>query len=83
MRRFKLHQRVVVRHTADGHAVDTPGTVERLRRADDGAWIALDRRLAEGIHPFPADDSRATHVLAYPEDCDLERLRVVREAEGA
>jgi hypothetical protein len=69
MKRFWLGQRVVVARSRDV-VVNSVGTVYRLRRADDGAWIALDARCAdERVHPFQADDPRGTHVLAYPEDC--------------
>lgn len=72
MKRFENAQRVLVKHEADrGLAVNAIGTVARLRRGDDGAWIALDERHATpGVHPFPPDDSRATHVMAFPEDCE-------------
>lgn len=82
MRRFELHQRVVVRRTADGHEVNATGAVARLRRADDAAWIQLDaRHPGANVHPFPDDqaDERRTHVIAWPADCDLERIRLVRE----
>ncbi len=82
MRRFHLNQRVIVRRDARDHELGgAPGTVTRLRRADDAAWVRLDVRHENvAAHPFPADDyaGRGTHVLAWPEDCDLERLRVVR-----
>ena len=83
MRKFQLHQRVIVHRTAYGHDLGgVAGAVERLRRADDAAWIRLDTRHAnEAAHPFLVDDEadRATHVIAWPEDCDMERLRVVRK----
>jgi hypothetical protein len=76
MKRFQLGQRVLV------NAVDAnigtmyfgeprPGVVTRLRRADNGAWVALDKREPDSnVHPFPADDAtRSTHVLAFPEYC--------------
>lgn len=72
MKRFENAQRVLVKCEANrGLAVNATGTVARLRRADDGAWIALDELHATpGVHPFPSDDSRATHVLAFPEECE-------------
>ena len=46
------------------------GTVRRVR-TDGGAWVALDERSkVEAINAFPVDDDRASHVLAYPEDCE-------------
>jgi len=82
MRAFRLGSRVVVRRTAEGHVVNAAGRVARLRRCDDGAWIALDRRLPdEAPHPFPAGDQRGTHVLAFPDDCEPAHLRAVAAAE--
>jgi hypothetical protein len=52
------------------------GTVVRCRRADRGAWIALDQIREDAnpvpCHPFSENDEygRGTHVLAYPDDCD-------------
>ena len=75
MKQFKNGQRVVVKRGADG--IELPngahGTVVRLRRCDDGAWVSLYNRLSgdlEALHPFAVDDQRATHILAYPEDCE-------------
>lgn len=73
--RFTLGQRVTVHAAASpgGAASNIPGgvcgTVVRLRCADDGAWINLDERAHDDVHPFPLGDDRAKHVLAYPEDC--------------
>lgn len=47
------------------------GTVVRLRYGDEGAWVALDVRRDEPVHPFPEDDNRGRHVLVYPEGCEL------------
>jgi hypothetical protein len=62
---------VLVTKNADGVPVGALGHVARLRRCDDGAWVALDARsLNEAAHPFPPDDEhRSRHVLAFPEDC--------------
>lgn len=71
MKRFALGQRVLV-HATDGGGPMRPtlGVVRRIRHADDAAWIELDERGEEQHHPFPADDTRARHVLALPEWCD-------------
>lgn len=67
---FSTGQRVVVARDNNGIALNAPGTVKRIR-SDGVAWVALDRRSrVEKVHPFPADDDRGTHVLAYPEDCE-------------
>lgn len=70
MKRFKDGQRVMVKLDESGEPIGVQGTVARLRRADHGAWIALDERHERC--PFPADDAhgRATHIMAYPEDCE-------------
>lgn len=74
--RFERGQRVrVLRASTPPYgepvALDALGTVARCRMGDPGAWVALDERSAvPGVHPFPADDSRGRHVLAYPEDCE-------------
>lgn len=80
MKRFTNGQRVLVRacaaSTSDGYdraLLDPPrpGTVARLRRADDLAWIRLDERGPEAAHPFQGDEGeRARDVLAAPEDCE-------------
>ena len=78
MKSLKTGQRVMVRTIPDPNGEDdlpihAPGTVGRPRRADNGYWIALDKRSpTPGAHPFPEDATagRGTHVLAYPEDCE-------------
>lgn len=67
--KFTSGQRVFVARNWEGHEVNALGTVRRLRRGDEGAWIALDVR-DERSCPFPAADARGTHILAYPADCD-------------
>lgn len=70
MRSFRNKQRVFVRVDADEKQVQRPGTVVRLRRADDGAWVRLDSKAVDpSAHKFPRGDNRENHVLAYPEDC--------------
>jgi hypothetical protein len=90
MHTFDLHQRVKVLRNADDIAIGALGTVERVRR-DGGAWIALDQRSkVPGVHPFEEKDGddRATHVLAYPQDCELakstaaERRKARRAPDG-
>ncbi len=72
MNKLRLGQRVRVRRTADGVALwQGFGAVVRLRRADDLAWIRLNKRAHDAAHPFPVDDeTRSAHVLAAPEDCE-------------
>ena len=78
MKAFRLGQRVYVRRVGRYAERETPmgcaGTVTRLLRRDNSAWIALDSRhpSLEAAFAFPADDEhgRGTHVLAWPEDCE-------------
>lgn len=68
MRRFSTAQRVFVVQDGAGHPIGLAGTVRRLRRGDDGAWVELDERHERC--PFPADDERRSrHLVVYPEDC--------------
>ncbi len=72
IQRFVTGRRVLVLRNADGIALRALGTVGRIRRCDTGAWIELDQRSkVVKVHPFPEEDSRGRHVLAYPEDCEL------------
>ena len=45
------------------------GTVVRVRRGDDGAWVHMDDPLPQDLRSFPADDSRADHIVLFPEEC--------------
>jgi hypothetical protein len=76
MRRFTNGQRVLIQTCPafcdEGvHFRGETGTVVRLRIADDGAWVRLDRIPPNNQYPmpFPLDDDRANHVLLYPCDC--------------
>lgn len=72
IRSFHDEQRVKVLRNEKGIAVGAVGTVKRLRRNDNGAWVELDRRHKnEAVHPFLKGDTRDRHVLAYPEDCEM------------
>jgi hypothetical protein len=77
MKHFRQGQRVrVLAHGEDERIVINPtalGTVSRLRRCDNGAFIRLDPPRRRDIrYLFPADvgEDRATSVLAYPDDCE-------------
>lgn len=75
MTRLRLDLRVRVHRALDhGKHVflgGAPGTVVRLRRSDDQAWVELDERSAvPGAHPFPESDRRrGRHVLVEPSGC--------------
>lgn len=80
MKSFRLGQRVYVRRCGRGSEHIAPpgcvGTVVRLLTRDDSAWIQLDKRYPslERAYPFPADDVRGTHVLAWPGECTIARV---------
>lgn len=83
VKRFHYGQRMLVRVCQVGFTSvrlvpRALGTVVRLRICDDAAWIQLDERSSGDVHPFPADDpsGRGTHVLAFPDDCELVRAEV-------
>jgi hypothetical protein len=73
MNRFKRGQRVHVLYDDDGDEIGINGTVCRLRMADNGAWITLDKR--HDKCPFPEDDAsgRGTHIMSFPDFCEKER----------
>jgi hypothetical protein len=68
MKRFRPAQRVVI--APDYPDAGLTGTVVRLRRADDGAWVNLDTDPPDARRAFPANDSRARHVLLFPDECN-------------
>lgn len=81
---LRLGERVLVgaAYGASGRVDIAPpraGEVVRMRRSCASAWVALDVRLEDslGLHPF-ADVHRATHVRAYPEDCEPENREAPR-----
>jgi hypothetical protein len=68
LRRLDVGQRVFVLADEGDSWIGIWGTVRRLRRLDDGAWVELDRR--HEFCPFPASDpTRSKHVLTYPNRC--------------
>lgn len=81
MKKFLNGQRVQINK---GPLEGLCGTVRRLRRADDGAWVECDERplpqFAIDDHatfPFPLNDEhgRGKHTMVYPEDCIALRGR--------
>ncbi len=46
------------------------GTVVRLRRQDDGAFINMDQSLPTELMRFPEGDTRCRHILLYPDVCE-------------
>lgn len=88
MRKFELGQAVQVlgevrclapppsSKEQDALAGET-GTVVRLRRADEAAWVRMDCGLPADLRSFPADDERGRgrHIILWPQWC-----RVVRQS---
>lgn len=72
--KWRVGERVLVKVCGrnDEWPLDPPvlGTITRKLIRDDSAWVALDVRVLDEAHPFSADDSRGTHVLAWPENCE-------------
>lgn len=69
LKRFQNNQRVrvIAEHTLFGKA----GTVVRLRRADDQAWVEMDKDLPPALQVFPKDDTRRDkHTLLWPDECE-------------
>lgn len=60
-------QRVYVLRDDSGGTIERWGTIVRLRRQDDGAWVRLDTRHERC--PFPLGDRRDCDIIAYPDDC--------------
>lgn len=81
MKRFKLRQRVRVVDPLD--PVREPlrgrtGSVSRMRRADDMAWVTMDADLPDGFASFPANDDRHRHIILAPEECEAIKLAGAR-----
>lgn len=64
---FTHGQRVIAVSVPDIHGKS--GTVVRIRHADNGAWVKMDESLPAHLQAFPSSDSRANHILLYPEEC--------------
>ena len=60
-------QRVFVLRDKDRVAINRWGTIVRIRKLDNGAWVRLDSRHERC--PFPAGDRRESDLIAYPDDC--------------
>lgn len=73
MKRFSHPgQRIKVVDAFHDELNGTTGTVTRLRRSDDGAWVNIDQGLPDSLRQFPADDSagRGNHIVLAPEECE-------------
>ena len=51
------------------------GTVVRLRRANEAAWVKMDCDLPAALRSFPADDEcgRGNHIILLPQWCSAVR----------
>ncbi len=80
LRHFTLYQRVKVRDDVVDMdptfcfkaLAGKEGEVVRLRKRDNGAWVAMDEPLPDALRVFAADDphGRGNHVCLYPEYCE-------------
>ena len=99
MKRFQLAQKVRVLAEVDCLApppasnaqrllAGKTGTVVRLRRADEAAWVKMDCDVPPELREFPADDKcgRANHIILWPQECAAVRKtpndKGKRAAEG-
>lgn len=73
MRYFTAKSRIIITQHPNAAMVGLKGTVERLRIADDGAWVKMDSRLDSNEFPFRNQDgdSRQNNALLYPENCEV------------
>jgi len=55
------------------------GTVVRVRLADDGAWVRMDKDLPQELWAFPPDDHRHRDVIIYPDECIAETATKVEQ----
>lgn len=72
MKTFKNGQRVILDQPEMHKALRGKiGTVVRLRRCDNGAWVRMDEDVPDELRSFPANDEagRGNHVMLYPEEC--------------
>jgi hypothetical protein len=71
MVKFKLHQRIRINNPLPDKEGMTGwvGTVVRLRRADDAAWVNMTRDLPLRHQSFPKDDDRHRHLMLWPDEC--------------
>ena len=47
------------------------GSVRRLRRCDEWAWVEMDEAVPDNLRSFPPGDpgGRENHVCLHPGDC--------------
>lgn len=71
MQKFKNGQRVRINNPLPLNAGMNGwvGTVVRLRRADDAAWVNMTRNLPLSHQSFPEDDDRNRHLMLWPDEC--------------
>jgi hypothetical protein len=67
----ELGQRVRITSESKDEMVGKLGTVVRLRRTDNGAWVNMDRDLPIALRSFPEHDPRRRHMLVYPDECEI------------
>lgn len=71
LKRFRLGQRIVVADRA-APIVGRSGTVVRLLRRDESAWVNMDEDLPDNLRRFGLSDDRANHINLWPDQCTEE-----------
>lgn len=87
MKQFELGQKVRVLAEVDCLApppssreqnllAGKTGTVVRLRRADEAAWVCMDCDLPATLRSFHAGDEhgRENHLMLWPQECKAVRM---------
>jgi hypothetical protein len=71
MLRFMNGQRVQINNPSPDHnrIEGWVGTVARLRKTDDAAWVKMARDLPRNLQSFPADDDWHRHIILWPDEC--------------
>lgn len=72
MKSFLNRQRVKV--TAEGHPYHgKTGTVWRLLKRDESAWVNMDEDLLQEDRHFPPGDERFRNLNLFPQECEEVR----------
>lgn len=66
---FRNGLRIRITHP-EHPALGKTGTVTRLCRADDAAWVNMDEPLPVDLRHFPEGDERRDHLLLYPDEVE-------------
>ena len=81
MKNFQNGQRIVVAHP-EHPCVGKVGTVVRLLRRDESAWVNMDDDLPLDLRSFGVEDSRRNHINLWPDECAAHPSRPLPQTEG-